>query len=85
MPRISYFFGIVIYMYYDDHNPPHFHALYEGSEALFDFDGNLIKGFITGRVLSLVQECCGLHKRDLGNNRQLTRDEKPLDWIEPLR
>lgn len=42
MPRISIFFGIVIYMYYDDHDPPHFHALYEGMEATFDFEGNVI-------------------------------------------
>ena len=47
MPRISIFFGIVVYMYYDDHNPPHFHASYEGLEAMFDFEGNLIKGYIS--------------------------------------
>jgi hypothetical protein len=39
MPRISIFFGIVIYMYYDDHSPPHFHAMHEGLEAVFELDG----------------------------------------------
>jgi len=34
------FLGIVVYMYYAEHLPPHFHAMYEGSEALFDLDGN---------------------------------------------
>jgi hypothetical protein len=34
MPRISTFYGIVIAIYYDDHAPPHFHALYSGSEAV---------------------------------------------------
>ena len=30
MPEISRFFGIVIKMFFDDHNPPHFHAFYGG-------------------------------------------------------
>lgn len=38
IPRISIFFGIVIYMYYDEHAPPHFHAMYEGSAAALDFN-----------------------------------------------
>jgi hypothetical protein len=34
MPRISTFYGIVIAIYYDDHAPPHFHAIYSGEEAV---------------------------------------------------
>ena len=34
MPEISRFFGIVIRMFFDDHNPPHFHAEYAGGVAL---------------------------------------------------
>ncbi|MBK9234313.1 MAG: DUF4160 domain-containing protein [Anaerolineae bacterium] len=33
MPQISQFFGISIYMYYDEHNPPHFHAIYGKNEG----------------------------------------------------
>jgi hypothetical protein len=40
------FFGIVVYFYYDDHPPPHFHALYEGLDAQFDLEGNLVKGYL---------------------------------------
>jgi Domain of unknown function (DUF4160) len=36
MPEISRFFGIVIKMFFDDHNPPHFHAEYGGDLALID-------------------------------------------------
>jgi hypothetical protein len=36
MPEISRFFGIVIKMFFDDHNPPHFHAEYSGDVALID-------------------------------------------------
>ena len=37
MPEISRFYGIVIKMFFDDHNPPHFHAQYSGHEAVIDF------------------------------------------------
>ena len=33
MPEVSRFFGIMIRMYFDEHNPPHFHAVYAGNEA----------------------------------------------------
>lgn len=39
MPTISMFYGIVIRMYYDDHNPPHFHAFFGEYEAIFNFEG----------------------------------------------
>ena len=38
MPEISRFVGIVIKMYWDDHNPPHFHAFYAGEQALIDIN-----------------------------------------------
>ena len=44
MPVISRFYGIMIAMYFMDHNPPHLHAKYAGFEALFDFSGELIEG-----------------------------------------
>ena len=43
MPTISMFFGILIRMYYDEHNPPHFHASYQGIQATFDMDGNILE------------------------------------------
>ena len=44
MPTISVFFGIVIKMYFDDHNPPHLHAEHQGEKAVFDFRGNILAG-----------------------------------------
>ena len=85
MPRISFFFGIVVYMYYDDHNPPHFHTLYEGLEAMFDFEGNLIKGYVPTRVQGLIKEWNDLHSDELKENWQRAKENKPLNWIEPLR
>ncbi|MCR4291546.1 MAG: DUF4160 domain-containing protein [Candidatus Kuenenia sp.] len=85
MPRISIFFGIVIYMYYDDHNPPHFHASYEGLEGMFNFEGNLIKGYMPLRAKKLIKEWCNCHKNELEENWENTKYDKPLNWIEPLR
>ncbi len=85
MPRISMFFGIVVYMYYDDHLPPHFHASYEGLEAMFDFEGNLVKGFMSTRANKLIKEWSSLHKKELKENWESARENKPLNWIEPLR
>jgi len=44
MPEISRFFGIVIRMFYEDHNPPHLHAEFQGKKAVFDFQGNILRG-----------------------------------------
>ena len=85
MPRISIFFGIVIYMYYDDHNPLHFHASYEGLEGFFDFEENMIRGYMPGKAQNLIKEWCGLHKKELEGNWENARKDKPLNWIEPLR
>jgi Domain of unknown function (DUF4160) len=57
MPTISVFFGIIIRMFYRDHNPPHFHAEYQGQNAIFDFDGKLLEGEIDSRTAKgLYQE-----------------------------
>lgn len=85
MPRISCYFGIVVYMYYDDHNPPHFHASYEGLEAMFDLNGNLLKGYISPRAQKLIKEWCNLHVIELEENWELSKQDRPLNWIEPLK
>ena len=40
------FFGIIIRMFYSEHNPPHFHAEYQATEGIFNFEGEIIKGNI---------------------------------------
>jgi hypothetical protein len=57
MPIISVFFGIIIRMYHADHAPPHFHASYQGFEALIAIDtGNVMAGNLPKKALRLVQE-----------------------------
>lgn len=50
MPYVSTFFGIIIRMFHNDHNPPHFHANYQGQSAKFDLDGNLAEGKMKSRT-----------------------------------
>ncbi|MCL2212574.1 MAG: DUF4160 domain-containing protein [Oscillospiraceae bacterium] len=66
MPEISRFDGIVITMYFNEHNPPHFHATYNGVEALFDLnEGAFIKGTLPSRQARLVLAWYELHKDEL--------------------
>ncbi|MEK7264319.1 MAG: DUF4160 domain-containing protein [Bacteroidota bacterium] len=63
MPQISRFFGIVISMFYDDHNPPHFHARYAEYNAKIDINNlTIIEGSLPARALGLVIEWASQHK-----------------------
>ncbi|WP_417594122.1 DUF4160 domain-containing protein [Oceanospirillum sp.] len=84
MPIISRFYGILIAMYFNDHNPPHFHAKYSGQEALFAFDGTILEGQLPKRATSFVQEWLVIHKDELEENWRRARDGEPLMNIEPL-
>jgi hypothetical protein len=85
MPIISRFFGILIRMFYDEHNPPHFHAEYQGKKAVFDFAGNVIKGNLSSRTATkLVREWAELHVSDLETDWELARTGNEIKSIEPL-
>ncbi len=85
MPEISRFFGIIIRMFYDEHNPPHFHAEYSGKKALFDFQGNVIQGSLSSRTATkLVREWIDLHIFELEEDWKLARESKEINKIEPL-
>ena len=85
MPEVSRFFGIVIRMFYDEHNPPHFHAEYSGKKALFDFKGNVTKGDLGSRTATkLVREWVDLHVEELEENWDLAVAGKPIKRIHPL-
>lgn len=85
MPRISEFYGIVIWMYHDDHSPPHFHAEYGEYmvRVLIDTLEPLDRGF-PRRALRLVQEWSRLHRDELMANWRKAQSLEPLDRIEPL-
>ena len=66
MPEISRFEGIIITMYFNEHNPPHFHAEYNGMEAQFDIEnGVFIKGALPSRQSRFVLAWYEFHKEEL--------------------
>jgi hypothetical protein len=86
MPELSRFFGIVIKMFWDDHNPPHFHAFYSGDEALIDIARlSLFAGRLPPRALGLVIEWATLHQGELMEDWNRARQQQALVKIAPLR
>jgi hypothetical protein len=66
MPELSRFYGIVIQMYFGDHSPPHFHALYAGRKAVVDIETlAFIEGQFPPRARGLVTEWAAIHQDDL--------------------
>jgi len=66
MPEISRFYGIVIQIYYGDHDPAHFHVLYAGHTAKVDINSlTFIDGDLPARAKDLVVEWACLHQEEL--------------------
>ncbi len=85
MPRISAFYGIVIYMYYRDHAPPHFHAIYGESEATMAIEtGEVLEGRLPRRARTLVSEWAEAHRDELQRCWELARASQPLPTIAGL-
>ena len=85
MPEVSRFFGIIIRMFYDEHNPPHFHAEYQGAKAVFDFDGNLLQGDLGSKTARrLIRDWIDLHRDELIEDWERARQDETLRKIAPL-
>ena len=86
MPKISEFFGISIYIYYREHQPPHFHAIYGDDEALISIDSlALLEGKLSPRVMGLVVEWASIYRDELRLDWEQAVAKQPLSWIEPLK
>ena len=85
MPEISRFYGIIIRMFWDDHNPPHFHAAYGDDEVLVDINSlSVFAGKLSPRAQSLVIEWATIHQRELLDDWTLACKQKSLAKITPL-
>jgi hypothetical protein len=72
-------------MFYNDHEPPHFHAIYSEYRALVGIDPiHVLQGELPRRAQSLVFEWAALHQRELIDNWQRARRHAPLQRIKPL-
>ena len=85
MPEISRFLGIVIYMYFNEHNPPHFHAEYNEHKASVLIDTlEPLEGKLPPRVMSLVVEWARQHKAALMENWDSIQKTGKYSKIDPL-
>ena len=86
MPILSEFEGIEICLYFDDHMPPHFHAKYNGTEALVDIENSsVLKGSLPSNKLKLVLAWTELHKDELQKNWILAKNMQLPQKINPLK
>jgi hypothetical protein len=86
MPTISAFYGIVIRMFFNDHPPAHFHALYGEFQATIEIEElRILEGELPSRALDLVLVWARLHKTELLESWQRCRDHEHPPKIEPLR
>ncbi|WP_148073394.1 DUF4160 domain-containing protein [Bythopirellula goksoeyrii] len=84
MPTISRFYGIVIFMNYNDHLPPHFHARYQDQEITVNLGSGKVQGTMPRRALNMVLEWREQHQAELLQNWELARQRRPLQQVPPL-
>jgi hypothetical protein len=85
MPEISRFYGIIIAMFYSEHNPPHFHARYSGHKVSINIHTlSILEGKLPPRALGLVIEWASLHQDELLKNWNLAKERRTPNKIEPL-
>src|ERR1035437_4719682 len=85
MPEVTRFFGIVVRMYFRDHNPAHFHAEYGEYEALVEIETlSILRGDLPRRAMALVLEWAALDCQELRADWERACGGTPLESIAPL-
>jgi hypothetical protein len=85
MPEICRFYGIIIAMFYDDHNPPHFHARYGEDRVVIEISSlKVLEGRIPPRALGLAMEWASQHQKELLSDWELAKKNQPPKKIAPL-
>ena len=84
MPEICRLYGIIITMYFPDHNPPHFHVRYNEYRAIIDIATGKMIGSMTEKALKLIHEWWMLHKEELWENWRNLQKGEPLNEIKSL-
>ena len=85
MPTISNFYGVIIRMYWADHAPPHFHAIYAGDEVVIEIRTlGAIRGSVPRRALALTLEWAALHREELLEDWRLCSRNQAPRKIRPL-
>jgi hypothetical protein len=85
MPELSRFLGIIILMYFNDHNPPHYHVKYNEYRAIIEIEtSRILEGDLPPRVFGLVVEWANMHRSELSDDWELLRTTGEYRAISPL-
>ena len=84
MPEICRFYGILIKMYFNEHNPPHFHAEYQEYKTVITIKDGVVEGKMPKRALKLIFEWLDLHQEELLKNWDTIAETGKFNRIEPL-
>ena len=84
MPVLSRFYGLVVYMNFREHEPPHFHARYQDDEVSVAILTGRISGTMSKRALGMLFEWMEAHRGELADNWRRASTRKPLQSIDPL-
>lgn len=86
MPCVSRFFGIAIYFYFNEHAPPHFHAIYGDDEAIYEIQTlRVYAGHLPRRAHNLVLEWADQHRLELLDCWSASTNGLTPPQVEPLR
>ena len=85
MPEVSRFFGIRIVFFFNDHAPPHFHAIYGDNTAVFDIQTlQMTEGSLPPRARGFIVEWAAQHQRELMADWEIVRAGQAPAKIAPL-
>ena len=84
MPELCRFYGIVIFMNYNDHDPPHFHARYQDQEITVEIPTGLVRGTMSKRALRMLFEWSEKYQEELARNWENAKNKKAFEKIPPL-
>jgi hypothetical protein len=85
MPEISYFYGIKVYINFNEHNPPHFHAQYAEYKIIVYIDGWIVEGKFPKRALNMLLDWADAHKEELLEDWNLAMLKQLPNKIDPLK
>lgn len=85
MPEICRFYGIIIYLYWRDHNPPHIHFSYGNYDCTITILDRIVSGTAPSKVISKVNEWIDLHEKELLTMWEKAQNGERLNRLEPLK
>mgnify|MGYP002854678575 CR=1 FL=1 len=84
MPEISRFYGVIILMFIDDHDPPHIHVHYAGTRTSITIEDHVVKGSLPKRLQKIVMQWMDAHHDELVENRERLKSMQDPNPVEPF-